>query len=91
MAKAKTAREKQIDLAKSVAKRVLAVFIASGLGVLGAGAIVGVDVVSSVFMAGIIGVASVVEKLARAYIDDGRITMAEINSAFSGQTGRAQK
>jgi hypothetical protein len=91
MAKAKTARERQIDLAKSVAKRVLAVFIASGLGVLGAGAIVGVDVVSSVFMAGIIGVASVVEKLARAYIDDGRITMAEINSAFSGQTGRAQK
>jgi hypothetical protein len=91
MAKAKTARQKQIDLAKSVAKRVLAVFIASGLGVLGAGAIVGVDVVSSVFMAGIIGVASVVEKLARAYIDDGRITMAEINSAFSGQTGRAQK
>jgi hypothetical protein len=91
MAKARTVRQKRLDIIKSVLKRILAVFIASSLGVLGAGAIVGVDVMSSIFMAGIIGEASVAEKLARAYIDDGRITMEEINSAFAGQTNKAQK
>ena len=34
-------------------------------------------------MAGIIGVASVVEKLARAFLDDGKLSMDEINSAFA--------
>jgi hypothetical protein len=34
-------------------------------------------------MAGILGVASVVEKLARAYLDDGKLSMDEINQAFA--------
>jgi hypothetical protein len=34
-------------------------------------------------MAGILGVASVVERLARAFLDDGKLTMDEINEAFS--------
>jgi hypothetical protein len=34
-------------------------------------------------MAGILGVASVVEKLARAFLDDGKLTLEEINDAFS--------
>jgi hypothetical protein len=33
--------------------------------------------------AGILGVAAVVEKLARAYLDDGKLTMDEINEAFA--------
>lgn len=68
---------------KNVLWRILAVFAASGLSVLGAGAVVGVDLASAVFMAGILGVATVVEKLARAFLDDGKLTMDEINSAFS--------
>lgn len=71
------------DMAKSIAKRIAAVFIASGLSVLGAGAVVGVDVIQAVLMAGILGVASVVEKLARSFIDDGRLTMEEVDEAFS--------
>ena len=63
--------------------RILAVFAASGLTVLGAGAVVGVDLWSAVFMAGILGVASVVERLARAFLDDGKLTLDEINQAFS--------
>jgi hypothetical protein len=63
--------------------RILAVFAASGLAVLGAGAIVGVELISAVFMAGILGVATVVEKLARAFLDDGKLSLEEINSAFS--------
>jgi hypothetical protein len=68
---------------KNVIWRIVAVFAASGLGVLGAGAVVGIDMLSAVFMAGILGVATVVEKLARAFLDDGKLTMDEINSAFS--------
>lgn len=68
---------------KNVLWRILAVFAASGLSVLGAGAVVGIDLLSAVFMAGILGVATVVEKLARAFLDDGNLTMDEINAAFS--------
>ena len=68
---------------KNVLLRILAVFAASGLSVLGAGAVVGVDLLSAVFMAGILGVATVVEKLARAFLDDGKLTLTEINDAFS--------
>ena len=68
---------------KNVIMRIVAVFAASGLGVLGAGAVVGIDMLSAVFMAGILGVATVVEKLARAFLDDGKLTMDEINAAFS--------
>ncbi len=68
---------------KNVIWRILAVFAASGLSVLGAGAVVGVDLMSAVFMAGILGVATVVEKLARAFLEDGKLSMEEINAAFA--------
>ena len=68
---------------KNVFWRILAVFAASGLSVLGAGAVVGIDLISAVVMAGILGVASVVERLARAFLDDGNLTMEEINQAFA--------
>lgn len=68
---------------KNIIWRILAVFAASGLSVLGAGAVVGVDLLSAVLMAGILGVATVVEKLARAFLEDGKLTLDEINSAFA--------
>jgi hypothetical protein len=68
---------------KNIFWRILAVFAASGLTVLGAGAVVGVDLISAVFMAGILGVATVVERLARAFLDDGKLTLDEINEAFA--------
>lgn len=68
---------------KNILWRIAAVFAASGLGVLGAGAVVGIDMLSAVLMAGILGVATVVEKLARAFLDDGKLTMEEINQAFA--------
>ena len=76
---------------KNVLFRIIAVFAASGLSVLGAGAVVGVDLISAVFMAGIIGVASVVEKLARSFLDDGKLSMDEINSAFAAVDKKAKK
>tara|TARA_B100001769_G_C21693152_1_gene383122 strand:+ start:271 stop:534 length:264 start_codon:yes stop_codon:yes gene_type:complete len=67
---------------KIIIARMLAVFIANGLAVIGAGSLIGVDTVSSVLLAGSLGVIKVAEALARAYIDDGKITMDEINQSF---------
>jgi len=63
--------------------RILAVFGASGLGVIGAGAIAGVDLWKACLMAGIGGVAKVVEGLANAFLDDGKLDQSEIQAIFS--------
>lgn len=64
--------------------RILAVFGASGLGVIGAGAIAGVNLPKAIFMAGIGGVAKVVEGLASAFLDDGKLDDDEISKVFGG-------
>jgi hypothetical protein len=68
---------------KDIAWRMLAVFIATALGVIGTGALIGVEVWQAALMAGIGGVATVMENLARAYLDDGKVTNDEINGVFT--------
>lgn len=68
---------------KNILMRIVAVFAASGLGVIGAGAVAGVSTTKAMLVAGITAVAAVVEKLARAFMDDGKLTIDEINAAFS--------
>ena len=68
---------------KQILLRILAVFGASGLSVVGAGAIAGVPLWKAVMMAGVGGVATVVEGLARAYMDDGKLDADEINEVFN--------
>jgi hypothetical protein len=68
---------------KNVLMRIVAVFAASGLGVIGAGAIAGISTAKAVMVAGLTAVAAVIEKLARAFMDDGKLTLDEINAAFS--------
>jgi hypothetical protein len=72
-----------LDTIINIFWRIVAVFAASGLTVLGAGAVVGVELWDAVFMAGILGVATVIEKLARSFLEDGKLTMSEINEAFA--------
>jgi len=71
------------DLFINVTLRILATFAASGLGVIGAGTIAGVPLVKAIFMAGIGGVAVVIEGLSRAFLDDGKLTASEINDVFN--------
>ena len=68
---------------KIILARMIAVFVANGLAVIGAGSLIGVDTVSSILLAGSLGVIKVAEALARAYIDDGKITLDEINESFA--------
>lgn len=59
-----------------------ATFVATALGVVGSGAIVGVDVQKAALMAGVGACAVVLERLSRSYLDDGVLTEDEINAAF---------
>jgi hypothetical protein len=68
---------------KNILLRILATFAATGLGVVGAGSIAGVPLWKAIFMAGIAGVAYVIEGLSRAFLDDGKLSIEEINGVFS--------
>ncbi len=57
--------------------------LAPALILLGAGAIAGISTAKAITVAGLTAVAAVIEKLARAFMDDGKLTADEINSAFS--------
>jgi hypothetical protein len=70
--------------------RIVATFAASGLSVIGAGAIAGVSLWKACFMAGMAGVATVVEGLSRAFLDDGKLTSSEINEVFTKVDKKAQ-
>jgi len=68
---------------KNIFMRIVAVFAANGLAVIGAGAIAGISTAKAITVAGLTAVAAVIEKLARAFMDDGKLTADEINAAFS--------
>lgn len=68
---------------QNIILRIVATFAASGLGVVGAGTIAGVPLWQAIFMAGIGGVATVIEGLSRAFLDDGKLSLDEIDAVFS--------
>ena len=70
--------------------RIVATFAESGLGVIGAGAIAGVPIWKACFMAGMAGVATVVEGLSRAFLDDGKLSSSEINQVFNKVDKKSQ-
>jgi hypothetical protein len=75
----------------NILMRIVAVFAASGLSVIGAGAIVGIETTSAVILAGTLGVATVIESLARGFLDDGKLSAQEINDAFAKVDKKAKK
>jgi 2-phosphoglycerate kinase len=79
-----------ISSIKNILFRIIAVFAASGLSVIGAGAVVGISTVKAVILAGTLGVANVVEKLARGFLNDGKLDANEINDAFNSVDKKAQ-
>ena len=79
----------KFEKVKMVLARMVAVFVANGLAIIGAGSIIGIDTLSSVLLAGSLGVAKVTEALARGFLDDGKLTLEEINEAFGG--GKQEK
>jgi hypothetical protein len=81
----------KMEQLKNIFLRIVATFAASGLSVIGAGTIAGVPIWKAVFMAGIAGVATVIEGLSRAFIDDGKLSTTEINQVFNKVDKKAKK
>ena len=65
-----------------IAKRMLALFLVTALATVGAGAAIGINVLQAALLAGIMGIANVVEDLARGYLNDGELSEEEIDRAF---------
>lgn len=66
--------------------RMLALFLVSALTTIGAGAIIGIDTLQTAILAGVMGIANVVEDLARGYLNDGELSEEEIDAAFVDNT-----
>lgn len=79
----KSANNSKFKLTIDITWRIIATFIASALGVIGAGSIIGIDVWMSAALGGLLAVAKVVEKLALAFLEDGKISRKEVNMIFS--------
>lgn len=74
------------ETAGKILGRMIALFLVSALTTVGAGAIIGIDTIQTAILAGVLGVANVLEDLARGYLDDGKLSQAEINDAFRKNT-----
>ncbi|CAB4153291.1 hypothetical protein UFOVP621_67 [uncultured Caudovirales phage] len=72
--------------AKDITLRMVAVVIASVMGTIGGGSLLGVEAWKSAALAAVLGVAVVAEQLARNYINDGNLSEDEINSSFNSSS-----
>ena len=79
-----------VKLFWNVLMRIVAAFTASALGVIGAGAIAHISTLKAMTVAGLTACATVVEKLARGFMDDGKLTLDEINAAFAAVDTQAK-
>ncbi len=70
----------------SLLGRIVALFLVSALTTIGAGAIIGIDTLQTAILAGIMGVANVLEDLSRGYLKDGKLSKKEIDDAFAANT-----
>jgi len=73
---------------RTLSLRIGAVFAYSSMAIIGGASILGgIPVWKAAVLAGITAAAQVIQKLASAYADDGKITKAEIDEAFNGTKG----
>jgi hypothetical protein len=69
---------------RTILLRIGATFAYSAMGIIGGASVLGgIPVWKAAVLAGVAAAAQVIERLARAYADDGRITRAELDAAFN--------
>ena len=70
-------------MAKDIFLRIIAVFVLDALGTIGGASIFGIDAITAASVAGVLAVSIVFQDLARAFLKDGRLTKAEVDTTFS--------
>ena len=64
--------------------RIFAVFLMNAMAIIGSSSLIGgIEPWKAAFLAGATAAATVLQKLAAAYADDGKVTVDEIDAAFS--------
>ena len=72
----------KLSILKDVIFRSVALFMTMALPAIGAGAFAGVEPVNSALIAGALGVSKVLTDLAKAFLDDGKLTQEEVDGVF---------
>jgi hypothetical protein len=72
----------KLSIIKDVVFRSIALFMTMALPAIGAGAFAGVEPVNSALIAGALGVSKVLTDLAKAFLDDGKLTQEEVDAVF---------
>lgn len=68
----------------SIILRIAATFTYSAMAVIGSASLIGgIEPWKAALLSGVASTVSVLEKLARAYADDGKITAEELQAAFA--------
>ena len=77
-----------LQVALNTLIRVICVFGYQAMAVIGGASLISSDIspATAALLAGISAVAQVLQKLAAAFMDDGKLDMDEINAAFAGTT-----
>ena len=77
-----------IQIAMNTLVRIICVFGYQAMAVIGGASLIdsSISPATAAMLAGISAVAQVMQKLAAAFVDDGKLDMAEINAAFAGTT-----
>ena len=72
----------KLSILKDVLFRSIALFMTMALPAIGAGAFAGVEPVNCALIAGALGVSKVLTDLAKAFLDDGKLTQEEVDGVF---------
>jgi hypothetical protein len=72
----------KLSILKDVIFRSIALFMTMALPAIGAGAFAGVEPVNSALIAGALGVSKVLTDLAKAFLEDGKLTQEEVDVVF---------
>jgi hypothetical protein len=71
-----------LKVAKDVILRSVALFLVTALPAIGAGSFIGVEPINSAVIAGALAVSRIVTDLAKAFLDDGKLTQEEVDAIF---------
>lgn len=72
----------KINIAKDIIFRSFALFLVTALPAIGAGSFIGVEPINSAVIAGALAVSKVITDLAKAFLDDGKLTQEEVDAIF---------
>lgn len=76
---------------KEILKRMVALAVVQVTAILAGGAILGVDPLISGLTAAIVAIIQVSNDLAKAFLDDGKISMNEVNEVFNKKVDKDKK